>query len=162
MTVTEFALTSCVWTHILKGSHTMPRQRHSQPTPTLLGHRCMCLGVTCHLHFWQNDQGLLCATAVTQGWNGHWIRVSTQSWLEKKILPQLLPGFEFVTFWSRVRCSNQQLYKLSIVHTAFRKCLWLVQNIYWKWLTHHFRHSSNSTKGVLALLLEQQPLHTEL
>ena len=23
----------------------------------------------CHLHFWQNDRGLLCATAVTQGWN---------------------------------------------------------------------------------------------
>ena len=38
-----------------------------------------CLDVTCHLHFWQNDQGLLCATAVTRGWNGHWIRVSKQS-----------------------------------------------------------------------------------
>ena len=23
--------------------------------------------LTCHLHFWQNDQGVLCATAVTQG-----------------------------------------------------------------------------------------------
>ena len=30
-----------------------------------------CLAVTCHLHFWQNDQDLLCATAVTQGWNGY-------------------------------------------------------------------------------------------
>ena len=30
-----------------------------------------CLAVTCHLHFWQNDQGLLRATAVTQGWNGY-------------------------------------------------------------------------------------------
>ena len=27
----------------------------------------MCLGVTCHLHFWQNDQGLLHATVVTKG-----------------------------------------------------------------------------------------------
>ena len=27
-----------------------------------------CLGVTCHLHFWQNDRGLLHATAVTRGW----------------------------------------------------------------------------------------------
>ena len=27
----------------------------------------VCLAVTCHLHFWQNDQGLLRATAVTQG-----------------------------------------------------------------------------------------------
>ena len=29
-----------------------------------------CSGVTCHLHFWQNDQSLfLRATAVTWGWN---------------------------------------------------------------------------------------------
>ena len=25
-----------------------------------------CLAVTCHLHFWQNDRGLLRATAVTR------------------------------------------------------------------------------------------------
>ena len=37
-----------------------------------------CLGVTCHLHFWQNDRGLLRATAVTRGWNEHRIRVGTQ------------------------------------------------------------------------------------
>ena len=30
-----------------------------------------CLAVTCHLHYWQNDQGLLRATAVTRGWNGY-------------------------------------------------------------------------------------------
>ena len=29
----------------------------------------MCLPVTCHLHFWQNDWDLLRATAVTRGWN---------------------------------------------------------------------------------------------
>ena len=40
-----------------------------------------CLGVTCHLHFWQNERGLLRATAVSRGWNGHRIRVSTQSGL---------------------------------------------------------------------------------
>ena len=28
-----------------------------------------CLAVTCHLHFWQNDRGLLHATGVTRGWN---------------------------------------------------------------------------------------------
>ena len=44
----------------------MPGQRHSQPTPTLLGSRVYaCLGVTCHLQFWQNDRDLLRATAVT-------------------------------------------------------------------------------------------------
>ena len=37
------------------------------------------IGVTGHLHFWQNDQGLLHATAVKWGWKYvHWIRVSTQ------------------------------------------------------------------------------------
>ena len=60
-----------------------------------------CLGVTCHLHFWQNDRGLLRVTAVIRGWNGYRIRVSTQSLtLQKKILPPLLPGFELATFWS--------------------------------------------------------------
>ena len=40
-----------------------------------------CLAVTCHPHFWQNDQVLLRATnAVTRGWNGYWIRVSIESW----------------------------------------------------------------------------------
>ena len=27
-----------------------------------------CLAVTCHLHFWQNDRGLLRATTVTRGY----------------------------------------------------------------------------------------------
>ena len=31
----------------------------------------VCLAVTCHLHFWQNDRDLLRATAVTRGWNGY-------------------------------------------------------------------------------------------
>ena len=87
MIVTECSLTACVWAHFLTGSHTMPEQWHSQPTLTLLGQRCTCLSATCHLHVWQNDRGLLCATAVTQGCNGHRRRVSTQSWLEKKIPP---------------------------------------------------------------------------
>ena len=30
-----------------------------------------CLAVTCHLRFWQNDRGLLRATAVTRRWNGY-------------------------------------------------------------------------------------------
>ena len=60
-----------------------------------------CLAVTCHLHFWQNDQDLLHATAVTWGWNGY--RNKSQhrkSTLEKKILPPLLQGFELATFQS--------------------------------------------------------------
>ena len=31
----------------------------------------VCLAVTCHLHFWQNDRDLFHATAVTRGWNGY-------------------------------------------------------------------------------------------
>ena len=49
---------------------------------------CACLGVTCHLHFWQNDRGILRTTAVTRGWNGHRIRVSTQSWLWRRRFPR--------------------------------------------------------------------------
>ena len=30
-----------------------------------------CLAGTCHLCFWQNDRGLLRATAVTRGWKGY-------------------------------------------------------------------------------------------
>ena len=39
----------------------------------------MCLAVTCHLHFWQNDRDLLRATAVTRGGTDTEIRVSTES-----------------------------------------------------------------------------------
>ena len=66
-----------------------------------------CLAVTCHLHFWQNDQDFLRATVVTWGWNGY--RNKSQhrkSTLEKKILPPFQQGFEPATFQSRVRCSN--------------------------------------------------------
>ena len=68
---------------------------------------CVCLAVTCHLHFWQNDRDLLHATAVTRGWN--WYRNKSQHrklTLEKKILPPLLQGFEPPTFQSWVRRSN--------------------------------------------------------
>ena len=66
-----------------------------------------CLAVTCHLHFWQNDQDLLHATVVTQGWNGCWNKSQHRKWtLEKKILPLLLHGFEPETFQSWFRCSN--------------------------------------------------------
>ena len=66
-----------------------------------------CLAVTRHLQFWQNDRGILRATAVTRRWNGY--RNKSQhrkSTLEKKTLPPLLQGFEPATFQSRVRRSN--------------------------------------------------------
>ena len=62
-----------------------------------------CLAVTCHLHFWQNDQDLLHATAVTLEWNGY--RNKSQhrkSTLEKKTLPAGIRTRD----QSRVRRSN--------------------------------------------------------
>ena len=64
-TVAKCFLTSCVWA--LAHSNFVRSRVYT------------CLGVTCNLHFWQNDRGLLRATVITQGWNGHWIRLSTQS-----------------------------------------------------------------------------------
>ena len=66
-----------------------------------------CLAVTCHLRFWQDDRGLLRATAVTRGWNGYRNKSQHRKLtLEKKILPPLQQGFEPATFRSRVRRSN--------------------------------------------------------
>ena len=66
-----------------------------------------CLALTCHLHFWRNDRGLLHATAVTWGWNGHQNKSQHRKLiLEKKILPPLLQRFEPATFRSQVRRSN--------------------------------------------------------
>ena len=68
----------------------------------------VCSGVTCHLHFWQNDRGLLRATTVTGVERTPNTSKHTKLTPEKKILPPLLPGFELATFRSRVRRSNQQ------------------------------------------------------
>ena len=66
-----------------------------------------CLAVNCHLRFWQNDRGLLRATAVTRGWNGYRNKSQHRKLTpEKKILPPLQQGFEPGTFRSRVRRSN--------------------------------------------------------
>ena len=66
-----------------------------------------CLAVTCHLRFWQNDRGLLRATAVTRGWNAYRNKSQHRKLtLEKKFLPPPQQGFEPATFRSRVRRSN--------------------------------------------------------
>ena len=70
----------------------------------------VCLGVTCHLHLWQNERDLLRATAITQQWNGY--RNESQRIklnLEKKILPPLQPGREPATLRSRVWRSTAEL-----------------------------------------------------
>ena len=75
------------------------------------------LAVTCHLRFWQNDRGLLRATAVTRGWNpyrnksqhGRKLTLEEKEKIKKKRkekIPPLQQGFEPATFRSRVRLSN--------------------------------------------------------
>ena len=82
-----------------------------------------CLAVTCHLHFWQNDQCLLHATAVTQGWNRYRNKSQHRKLtLEKKILPPLLQGSEPTTFWSWVQRSNH-FTSLLVVYFG-NKSLW--------------------------------------
>ena len=72
-----------------------------------IGRAYVCLVVTCHLHFWQNDQDILHATVVTRGWNGYRNKSQHRKLtLEKKILPLLLLGFKPRTFRSRVWRSN--------------------------------------------------------
>ena len=111
--MTRWSQTRRVWAHFLLDSHTLPGQRHSQPTPTSMGQGCImyaCLGVTCHLHFWQNDQGLLRANAVTQGVECTPNKSQhTKLTLKKKILQPFLPGFQLTTFRSWLQRSNQQV-----------------------------------------------------
>ena len=67
----------------------------------------LCLTVTCHLHFWQNDRYLLYATAATQGWNGYRNKSQHRKLtLDKKILPPFLQVFEPTIFQSQVQHSN--------------------------------------------------------
>ena len=92
----------------------MPGQ-YSQLYSDYVGSRVnACLSVTCHLHFLQNDRGLLRSTAVTRELE----RAPNKSQhrklsLEKKILPPLLWGFELVTFRSRVQRSTMRYPEIS-------------------------------------------------
>ena len=85
---------------------------------------CMCLAVTCHQRFWQNDRFFLRASAVTRGWNGYQNKSQHRKLnLEKKILPPLLSGLETETLRSRVRRSTTELsplplYSLHICNAA--------------------------------------------
>ena len=95
-----------------------------------IGRVYVCLAVTCHLHFKQNeDRNLLRATAVTRGWSGYRNKSQHRKLtLEKKILPPLLRELEPGTFWSRVRCSNHWAIPgpLTITITIFRCRSWKV------------------------------------
>ena len=78
MTVADFSLTSCMRAHSQLGFHSLgsgvvsPLQLHWVMGVCVFG----CNLPPALLAGWQ---GLLCATAVTQGWNRHQIRVGAQS-----------------------------------------------------------------------------------
>ena len=109
-----------------------------------------CLSVTCHLHFGQNELGLLCATAVTGvEWTPNKSQ-HTKLTLEKKILPPLLPGFEFATFQSQVHHFTNKLSQLPKPIHFFLKV----------GRSHIRLNSTNDYGGVSKA--EQNPLRKEL
>ena len=75
------------------------------------------LAVTCHLHFWQNDRGLLRDTAVTQGWNGG----GTDT--EKKILPPLCRALPCRDRSVMALCSPQKDSPGETIHSTRQKYL---------------------------------------
>ena len=99
MTVAKCSLISCVWAHIpVRFPYYAWTAQSAHPDFT--GPKVYaCLGVTCHLHFWQNGRGLLCATAVTQGETDTEWESAQKINTEKKML---LPELKLVTFQSRV------------------------------------------------------------
>ena len=107
--VTACSMTSCVWARFVIGSHTMPGQRQSQPTPNFLGQGvCMfrCGLPPALLTEWPGSLTCHCGnTGVERTPNKS---QHTKLTLEKIIVPPILPGFELGTFRSRVRRSNQQ------------------------------------------------------
>ena len=77
----------------------MPGQWHSQPTDFVWSKVHACLGVTCHLNFWQADWGLLtCHCGSTGAEQTPKKSQRTKLALEKKILLPLPPGFKLATF----------------------------------------------------------------
>ena len=129
MFVAKSSLMSCMQTRFLIGSHTMPAQRTATKSAysDFIGSRVYeCLCITCHLHFWQNNQGNL-PPALLAEWPGSFMchcrntevkrtpnkSQHTKLTLEKKILSPLLPGFELAAVWSRVWHSTNKLSRLS-------------------------------------------------
>ena len=78
------------------------------------------LAVTCHMHFWQNDQDPLHATAVARGWNRYQNKSQHRKLtLENKIIQPLQQGFEPMKLLSWVRRSNHwAIHTTAGVHCA--------------------------------------------
>ena len=107
------------------------------------------IGVTCHLHFWQNDRGLLRATAVTRGWYGHRTWVSTQSWLWRKNSPAASAGIRTrnLSVTSRGAVTNKLSRLSSYTHIALL-------------ITPHTPHHIHRTTYITTPNVHRHPPHT--
>ena len=93
------------------GSHTMPGQPHSQPTPTSLGQGSTCV-CRCNLPPALLAEWLASFTCHCGDMGIEWTPIKSQHsklTQEENILPPLLPGFELTAFQSWVRCSTNEL-----------------------------------------------------
>ena len=118
MTVAECYLTSLMWACFRIGSH-YAWTAYSK----FVGSRLYAyLGKTNHLHFWQKDQGLLRATTVTQGWNGCWIKVSTQSSLwRRKFSRRFCWGLKSQPFYHDSSAVTNKLSRLWLAVTWWQR-----------------------------------------
>ena len=121
-------------THYLCTPHTSLQCHFIQ---SHIGRVHVCLAVTWHLHFWQNDWDLVHATVVTQwlvswcfehskvtqGWNGYRNRCQCRMLtLEKKILLPLLPGCEPLSVPSPPLC-HWPMYLCSLFYHLIEECV---------------------------------------
>ena len=81
----------------------------------------MYLTVTCHLHFWQNGQDLLHATAVDGGGTDSKVRVCTESAQGQENYPA---GIQPRTFLSQVQCWNHWAVPTPQIAAAIQASLW--------------------------------------
>ena len=122
--------------------------------------RKVYVNVTCHLHFWQNDQDLSHATAVTQGWYRYRNKSQHRKLtLEKKILLLLPQGFEPTTFQSQVRRSNHWAILLPVtvaVHSQTGySAHWLLHG--WCWFSTCSEYTIQPCSGLLCHFIHSKP-----
>ena len=75
-----------------------------------------CLAVTCHLHFWQNDQGILRATAVNIKITSRTCRFETGIYLQLPNFKLRLISWERVTYSILFHKVIKVLFPLSLSH----------------------------------------------
>ena len=75
--------------------------------------------VTCHLHFWQSDQDLLCASAVTRGWN----RYQNKSAHRKLTMEKKTPGAPMGTQTCNLSVTSPALSPFSHSHSLWTWCV---------------------------------------